>query len=527
MTTEATSSPATTAGPPGRYAKRSAVATVVGFFVICAALGPGAIIPSYWWDDYTILKNVQSGNGEIFDLFVSNNRPVGAVIEVLGFGIAGTPSEGWLLRLLGLTAILLTFLILAFRWMKFRNGSLATYAAAAAFCLPSFQIYAYWATGFGFAWSMVLCTLGWLAWERLPLSAGKRSYGMKCLGVALIATALLNYPPTAFFFFAIIAVEGVAFGDSARRMLRRFWSAIVLTVLGLIVCIAVGTITIKLLGTGAAARTALVTPSAIGDKLIWIIKEPIAIGLRPFMVDYPTGVGWITVVPTVLILGIALIIQARRLKESWVLRIIAVAAPLLATLGLFYIIAENYLEFRFIPGLVWGIGTITIFVVLAGLRKLLINNETGRLRDLSPQRFAIGTIAIGIALLALITLTNVRYYDLIRHPYEIKTQYLTDALAKCRIEHKDEKIVILQPANPYPYRAGLGLLGSGYGVGAFSLTTDLGSSWVPVQNVQALDPLKLSVTLVERNSPEAAAALKDNNVCVIDLEPFRQKLLTP
>ncbi len=475
--------------------------TIGGFILISLAYGPGVFRESFWSDDYPGLLDSQGVAKHI----LGDARPTLALLFSGSFGLLNSPSQAWILRSLALLALLLIFLFISNRIANPDSNKIGVFSTAVAFCVPSFQMYIHWSITWLFLWAALAGLYAFHFWASKILIK-------KFLGIFLLILALTTYPPTALFFFAVIAVLNTINRSRISKFHSDLVSALKLLIISGLGSILTAFVVLRLADISANKRTSVITFAEIPEKIIWVVSRPLVVGLRPFMIDSPSPkIALITTLPVILIIFFGIRKQSLNLRESIFLRAFWIILPLLLTLIPIIATSDNQIEFRLLPGYCWGVATLASFFLLE-----FIQNILGP-RNIHSRLKTVATLVVPIVLIVVsVTSVNSHYRDLFGAPYEKKTSFLNSKISLCLDSGELKSVFILPPKKPFPSLPRLGV---------FSMTSDLASSWVPKPNVElllVLRKIRVPVNYIETR-PFNIKTLQTG--CIIDLEDFRKSLI--
>ena len=120
------------------------------------------------------------------------------------------------------------------------------------------------------------------------------------------------------------------------------------------------------------------------------------------------------------------------------------------------------------------------------------------------------TLILVFALVAA-TEANYRYFHFFKTPFDEKTRYIDDSLARCSFSELKNGVVIRMPKQDFERYNNIGI---------YSLKTDLSQAWVPLANVTLLARKKtLREVNVEFESLQALGGLRTQ--CLVDLSRFK------
>lgn len=448
-------------------------------------------------------------NGEAMaDLQMSDGRPLAAFIIPESFGLISEPNKIWILRILALLGLILLYFQTARQIKANKNQKVALISIAIAFCTPGFQMYVHWATTWTYLWAAAAGVFGFQVWLKGSLPG-------KSIGAILLAIAIMIYPPAALFYFALIVVSNIVNENRSRDLIGEMISGVKFLLISGVVAVLVIALTMTALNVQPTDRVRLVNTSEIIEKLFWFLTRPIVMGLRPFLIDGPEPfVVALSILPVLGILFWGIKSQARRLRESFMIRLgiffVAACVPLTPIL----ISPENQIEFRLILCFGWIIAVLAIYFLVEQLKHLFFKLS---LFDL-PSRVSIGTILGIMALLAVVNV-NQRYTELFGDSYQRKNNFFSKSIQSCIQDNPIEYVKLLAPAEDFPLKKNLGV---------YSMQTDLYGPWVSVPNVELLLSemnIQAPVEYVQNRYRGADSISASNGFCVIDLEKFRKEIV--
>lgn len=472
----------------------------VGLIVILFAFAPGVFKESFWSDDYPALTDTNA----LAEHILRDGRPFLAAIVSLSFSLLGSPVNAWILRCLALLALILLYFFISNRVKGSRFAGLGIFSVAVAFCLPSFQMYIHWSVTWFFLWAALLGVYSFHFWS-------SRDIGRKVFAVILLTLALTIYPPTALFFFAVIAIENTLKESKLTKHISDVVQGFLLLIISGVVAIITVVISLQFASVSPSGRVALLSVSEIPKKILWLASRPLVVGLRPFMIDSPSvKIAIATALPVLVILVLGIRKQSLRLNENPSIRAFWVAVPLLISLTPLMITSDNQIEFRVLPGYCWGIATLSSYFLLEFLETKL---NSLRLTTVL-KRLSLFIAPLILSLVSVISI-NSHFSDLFGGPYQKKNAFLNESISACIDHGAVNRFVIIGPKMPFPTFQRLGV---------FSMSTDLASGWVPIPNLKLLleqRSIKASVVYHEVR-PKAINSLAQD--CLIDLEEFRKLL---
>jgi hypothetical protein len=235
-------------------------------------------------DDYTLLNSAVKGSNDTLALPIGSGRPLDAGLIYLGFHLAGSIENLAVLRAITLVGIWLLGCGLYFFSRLHCARFISSLAIACGIILlPSFQVYASWATLFAtpFAGSIALSS----AFILTPACAmHERSRVLAFfLSVLLLLTAVLIYQPIAMLFCTGILIS--VFSKPSGILSDWKPSRIIDAATAFLAALFLGFIIFKVghyIYPSGALRYNLV-PN-IYSKLTWVFSEPIANALSLYSV---------------------------------------------------------------------------------------------------------------------------------------------------------------------------------------------------------------------------------------------------
>lgn len=157
-------------------------------------------------------------------------------------------------------------------------------------------MYIHWIVTWHFLWAALASLYAFQCWSLKRILP-------KIVGVILLALALTSYPPTALFYFAVIAVTGSLKSSSSKRIFEESIRGLTLLATSGVVSLMAASLTLQVYGLTPNARVKLVDIHEIPAKIVWLISRPLIVGLRPFTIDSPTPIfAALTALPVLAIL---------------------------------------------------------------------------------------------------------------------------------------------------------------------------------------------------------------------------------
>jgi len=426
---------------------RAAAATYL--FIVYAF---GVFSKSAWSDDFSSLLDPDS----VAQHAARDGRVVYGLLIRLLFSHFNTVGSLFVLRLIGLIGLILLNDSLIKKLSKIDFPTKYIIASTFAFTLPSFQFTSHWAVTFIFGWAALFAVAGYNLITQNSLSK-------KVLGFLFFVTSILLYPLLTFFLFSFIYFLWSARGQSYKPLFIQTLTGMTIMMVASILSYAVSYFYLRVNELSFNARVSIVNIDQIPDKLLFFISRPFVMAYRPFLIDSPSFISAVFV--TVFSLSIlAFLVWAKNrsiLKTLYDLLIfnffLALSiAPLL-------VVSQNQIDMRFVASNTWLFTSIISLLTLE-----FIENLKSRF-SLLRQRLL---FLVPIALLSIGAVTiNVNFFSFFHGPYNQKELFFDQQISKCSSAQIQSGFYVVPRSTPWPKRS--------Y-IGAYSQTTDLESSWVPI-----------------------------------------------
>lgn len=474
---------------PNSYGEISLLLVLSGGYLF------GVFYLNLWSDDYAALSNNQSNSFHM----LKDARPVSALLLFITFELVK-------FNLLFVIAFkFLSFLGLLFlarflarnlqndmdrKWIVFLT-------IAIGLSLPSFQVQIHWLHMWLTPWLSILSLYSYKVWC-------KRNIRSRAVATALLSVVFLAYPPMAFWIFSYGALVSINKHLGTKLQLKIMVEQVTLILMSYVISAIFSRLILHLFNLSMNQRVRFISPDQYLIKIEWFLTRPIATAFRPFMIDSPSPIfAIITAAPFILFLAHCLCktlwkptdairqnILTILLFSIWLL--ILPAAHLLVT-------SNNQYEFRMLPSLNFSV----VYLIGIHIFRLLTRHHFFQ-------------IVMVILLPALsISLTNIRFQELMYTPFNSKMNFYQNELQKCDGEQVNAGLVVFGPNAPFPHFRRLG---------DFSIISDLEYSWVSkgsllyflrVNRIDSKVVLTTSNFYTHRNS----------SFCIIDLELYRKEVL--
>jgi hypothetical protein len=426
---------------------RAAAATYL--FIVYAF---GVFSKSAWSDDFPSLLDPDS----VAQHAARDGRVVYGLLIHLLFSHFNTVGSLFVLRLIGLIGLILLNDSLIKKLSKIDFPTKYIIASTFAFTLPSFQFTSHWAVTFIFGWAALFAVAGYNLITQNSLSK-------KVLGFLFFVTSILLYPLLTFFLFSFIYFLWSARGQSYKPLFIQTLTGMSIMMVASILSYAVSYFYLRVNELSFNARVSIVNIDQIPDKLLFFISRPFVMAYRPFLIDSPSFISAVFV--TVFSLSIlAFLVWTKNrsiLKTLYDLLIfnffLALSiAPLL-------VVSQNQIDMRFVASNTW---------LFTSIISLLIFEFIENLENRFPlmRRYLLFLVPISLLSIGAVTI-NVNFLSFFHGPYNQKEYFFNQQISKCSSSQLQSGFYIVPRGIPWPKRS--------Y-IGAYSQTTDLESSWVPI-----------------------------------------------
>ena len=440
-----------------------------------------------WSDDYPAL-NDPSGTA----LHVTKDaRPMAGLLIYLGFNVGQSLDSLIVTRILGLIGlILLSDLVLSKLLIKVSSYKIVI-ATSLAFTLPAFQFWAHWATMFTAGWAAYFAVLGYV---RITTGSNKSLI----LGLLLVTTSWLIYPPVSFFVIAFAFSQSLVSRDTLAQLGKSLARASGYLASGALVGTFVSLVFLYTTNTPRNARVSLVTISELPEKVVWFFTRPFSLSFRPFLIDSPApGLMAFQVSCSIGLLFLLFYLHYRDVVYSIKVLILLFGALILCITPLL-VVGQNQIELRLISGNSWLFLFLIVYFGLSAVERIS--------KGIGKNRFEY-LIGLSILLLGMFTV-NDRFLSFIHPIYDSNQVFFAGELKLCNSAQLKNGIEIVKRNSSWPTKPLIGF---------YSQSTDLESEWVPVPALQSYferigQDSYGNILLVDRPS--------SSEVCQVFLENF-------
>lgn len=355
--------------PPSSHTKRCPNGAVFLFFLsvfsLCYA---SALFTRYGFsDDYPLLASAL--RGEVFlGLVVASGRPTYAVLLNLWLSWVrdtGDVLYGRLFGIIGMAWVALNFYraLVRQRWMSVESALVTLLV----FTLPSFQVYAAWATVAFYVYGVLAAGGACVVLERAMASPHARArWGLTLGALGLEVVAITIHQSAAMFFWVFAALR---LGEPAillREVWRRLsWYGLCMGV-SLFCGLGIQKLGVLVYGPAGLVANRLSLTGDWGEKMIWFLREPLRNAVGGFWL-FPS-IGESLVVALVIAGGLGLYFHGgvtERLHRGLILLLLL---PLSYAPNL--VIAENWASYRTLPALA-ALLVVCGFFALYGYQRFL------------------------------------------------------------------------------------------------------------------------------------------------------------
>lgn len=208
---------------------------------------------------------------------------------------------------------------------------------------------------------------------------------------------------------------------------------------------------------------AIINLDEIPQKIVFFISRPFVLAYRPFLIDSPPLLG-LLVTTTLFILPLVVLLWERNQSipttnlDFFIFNIFLVLAitPLLVA-------SENQIDMRFVASNTWLYVFVTSYLIIKLIKSL-------KIKYLVFQKYILFLVPGFLLLYGAFTINN-NFVTLFHDRYEAKQDFFHTQLSSCSIAQIQNQVYIISRTIPWPLLP--------Y-IGAYSQTTDLQSSWVPI-----------------------------------------------
>jgi hypothetical protein len=330
-----------------RWALLTMVLTLVGLFL------PVLVRTYGFTDDYSLLW-MGSGGGPnpafgktIATAIAAGGRPVASLPAAALFSAAGTIENLQFIRGLSVLGILAVAVLLHWRLVKagLRAGPAALISVLMC-SLPSFQVYAFWATCFFAPYAALLGAGASILAASAASSTDRRKAALFLAAVALLLAAVLTYQPTAMFFWVLLAVALIGAREEPRRAARVVRAHLAVAGVAFALAFLVLRVLTRLIGhdaPGSVARSGFTHQPLI--KALWFVFVPFRDALSLTRLSGTTGSQWVAALVGILV--VAAILHWRVGGPTGSRRYVVLAAALIPLSYLpNLVVRENWASFR-------------------------------------------------------------------------------------------------------------------------------------------------------------------------------------
>jgi len=312
-----------------------------------------------WSDDYPAL-NDPSGTA----LHVTKDaRPMAGLLIYLGFNVGQGLDSLIIVRILGLIGLILLSDLVLSKLLKIDSTYKIVIATSLAFTLPAFQFWAHWATMFTAGWSAYFAVLGYV---KTTTGTNKSLI----LGLLLVTTSWLIYPPVSFFVIAFAFSQSLVSRDNLSQLSKSLARASGFLASGALIGTFASLVFLYIANTPRNARVLLVTIPELPEKTIWFFTRPFSLSFRPFLIDSPApGLMALQVSFSIGLLFLLIHLHYRDTVYSIKVLILVFGALILCIIPLL-VVSQNQIELRLISGNSWLFLFLIVYFGLSAVEKI-------------------------------------------------------------------------------------------------------------------------------------------------------------
>jgi hypothetical protein len=360
------------------------------------------------------------------------------------------------IRLFGFLGLLLLSDLVLAKFLKIQNSISVVLATTIAFTLPSFQFSAHWAITFMMCWASYFAISGFALQE-----SEKRV--VRRIGLLSFICSLLLYPLMSLFVFAYLYVIWFLRQDSINALMMSLRKLFVLIIASAVASYMIAYAYLYFHGLTFMPRVGFVSIGEIPEKFIFFLSRPFALTYRPYLLDSPSIVGFLTTVGIFMFLLLLLFINKYKSFGIAFQHFLVFNIFVVFTISPLLVVHDNQIDSRFVASNTWLYMFMCIFLFM----HLRHDSELGVRKYLALFVYP----ATGLLLIIGFATINLNFLNSYQNPFEQKQEFFRQQISSCNKELRAQKIVILQRTIPWGNRNLIGI---------YSQQTDLQSDWVPV-----------------------------------------------
>lgn len=425
---------------------------IISALYLFAVYAFGILTKSAWSDDYPTLLDP---NGMALHA-VRDSRLIYGAFSSLLFGEFDSIAALVFIRLIGFIGLVFLSDLILRHLLRIRPSLHIVAAVIIAFTLPSFQFSSHWATAFMMSWSAYFAILGF----HLQESSKKLC---KLLAGLSLMFSLLFYPLWSFFLFAYIYSHWLVRNTGFKVLFKE----IAKTIFFLTACGGVSYLVayfyLHFFTLTFNPRVEILGIAAIPEKLVFFFSRPVALTYRPYFIDSPTMLGYLSTIGIFVFILLILFWLNYQNFLSVFKHFMVFNMSVVLTLLPLLLVSDNQIDLRFIASNTW----LYMFVVIFLLTRLLKYDDI-RINEFFRKSV---TPIIGSLLVIGFVSTNYNFVTLYKKPYLEKRSFISQQITECSQAEIRHQIIIVRRSIPWEEKNN---------IGAYSQRTDLASEWVPV-----------------------------------------------
>lgn len=456
-----------------------------------SAYGVGIFPSLIWNEEYPGLLDPYSYSLDQF----RDGRPIYGFTTLTFLGIAKYTGMLWPYRLFGFVGLsfLVVYVVRAVYKSNFENRDELAAASLIAFTLPAFQTLVNSGNVAIYSWASLFSCIAFT-------SQRQRKYYQSLF---FASASILMYPVSTLFIFSFgFLITYLSTKREIKDFLNELFRVILLLVLSglLSAMIAFGFLEF-LFNLAPKSRVGVVHPSEFLTNLVFFMTRFVPTNAGLFFYGSYSILSALLVTFVFLVL-ISLFWQFTKKafkKELTTFIFLFVYAFFACSISLFAKTRE--IDVRFIRNSSWLLCVFFIFKFFTFVKSMKFAKNRPEI---------VHTLILVFALVAA-TEANYRYFHFFKTPFDEKTRYIDDSLARCSFSELKNGVVIRMPKQDFERYNNIGI---------YSLKTDLSQAWVPLANVTLLARKKtLREVSVEFESLQALGGLRTQ--CLVDLSRFK------
>jgi len=425
---------------------------VFSAFYLIAVYAFGIFSKTAWSDDYPALVDPS----DVALHAIRDARLVyGGLIDFLYHQFDSLALLSFI-RLFGFLGLLLLNDLVLAKFLKTQNSISIVLATTIAFTLPSFQFSAHWAITFMMCWASYFAILGYALQE-----SEKRV--VRLMGFASFICSLLLYPLMSFFVFAYLYATWFLLQDSIKALIISLRKLFVLMIASAVTSYIIAYIYLHSQGLTFMPRVGVVSISEIPEKVIFFLSRPFALTYRPYLLDSPSIIGFLSTIGIFVFLLLLLFANRYRNFGFAFQHFLVFNVFVVLTILPLLVVRDNQIDSRFVASNTW----LYMFMFIFLFMHLRHDSELGIRKFFASFIYPVA----GLLLIIGFATINLNFLNNYQSPFNQKQEFFRQQVSLCNKELSAQTITILPRTTPWEEKNLIGI---------YSQQTDLQSDWVPV-----------------------------------------------